>query len=89
MQPLWKELTSGTLQVPVKDFSRGCNYFSYDALEYERPDGNALKSQKEVKSDQWEVIEFPAIMPSGEPVWPEYWKKDELDGVKASLSLGK
>ena len=48
-----------------------------------------LKAQKEPKSDQWEVIEFPAIMPSGDPVWPEYWGKDELDGVKASLSLGK
>ena len=48
-----------------------------------------LKAQKEPKSDQWEVIEFPAIMPSGKPVWPEYWGKEELDGVKASLSLGK
>ena len=51
--------------------------------------GMILKSQKEIKSDKWEIIEFPAIMPSGEPVWPEYWKKEELDGVKASLSLGK
>ena len=48
-----------------------------------------LKSQKELKSDQWEVIEFPAIMPSGKPVWPQYWKLDELESVKASLSLGK
>ena len=51
--------------------------------------GMLLKSQKEIKSDKWEIIEFPAIMPSGEPVWPEYWKKEELDGVKASLSVGK
>jgi predicted phage terminase large subunit-like protein len=28
-------------------------------------------------------------MPSGKPVWPEYWKIDELESVKASLSLGK
>ena len=28
-------------------------------------------------------------MPSGKPVWPEYWKLDELETVKASLSLGK
>jgi len=48
-----------------------------------------LKAQKEPKADQWDVIEFPAIMPSGEPVWPEFWKKDELLGVKASLSIGK
>tara|TARA_R100001015_G_C4552623_1_gene114141 strand:- start:39 stop:821 length:783 start_codon:yes stop_codon:yes gene_type:complete len=40
-------------------------------------------------SDQWEVVEFPAIMPSGEPLWPEFWQKDELLKVKASLSVGK
>ena len=51
--------------------------------------GALLKSQKELKSDKWDIIEFPAIMPSGKPVWPEYWKKDELDSVKASLSIGK
>ena len=51
--------------------------------------GALLKSQKELKSDKWEIIEFPAIMPSGKPVWPGYWNKDELDGVKASLSIGK
>ena len=51
--------------------------------------GKLLNAQKEPKSDQWEVVEFPAIMPSGEPVWPQFWKKDELLGVKASLSIGK
>jgi predicted phage terminase large subunit-like protein len=44
---------------------------------------------KDVMSDQWEVVEFPAIMPSGEPLWPEFWAKDELLKVKASLSVGK
>ena len=51
--------------------------------------GKLLKAQSEPRADQWDVIEFPAIMPSGEPVWPEFWKKDELLGVKASLSIGK
>jgi predicted phage terminase large subunit-like protein len=51
--------------------------------------GMLLKSQKEVKSDQWDIIEFPAILPSGKAVWPEYWGLEELEGVKASLSLGK
>ena len=51
--------------------------------------GMLVKSQKELKSDKWEIIEFPAIMPSGKPVWPEYWKLAELEGVKASLSIGK
>ena len=48
-----------------------------------------INSQKNVKADKWEVIEFPAILPSNKPVWPEYWKKEELEGVKASISIGK
>ena len=51
--------------------------------------GILLKNQSEPKSDQWDIVEFPAIMPSGKPVWPEYWKLEELESVKASLSLGK
>ena len=51
--------------------------------------GALLKAQKELKSDQWEIIEFPAIMPSGDPVWPGYWKLEELESVQASLSVGK
>ena len=51
--------------------------------------GMLLKSQKELKSDKWEIIEFPAILPSNKPVWPQYWKLDELESVKASLSVGK
>ncbi len=51
--------------------------------------GKLLKAQSETRADQWDVIEFPAIMPSGEPVWPEFWNRDELLGVKASLAVGK
>ena len=36
-----------------------------------------IANQKEAKSDQWHVVEFPALMDHG-PVWPEYWSKDEL-----------
>ena len=51
--------------------------------------GRLMHGQKEVKGDQWEVIEFPAIMPSGLPVWPEYWKLDELEKVEATLPIAK
>jgi len=46
-------------------------------------------AQKEPKADQWDVVEFPAILPSGKPVWPEYWDLDQLLGVKASVALPK
>ena len=48
-----------------------------------------LKNQKEVKADQWEVVEFPAIMEDGKPMWPEYWNQDELEKVKATLQVAK
>ena len=51
--------------------------------------GALLKAQGETKSDKWELIEFPAILPSGKPVWPEFWKLEELEGVKSSISLQK
>ena len=51
--------------------------------------GCLIHGQKEVKGDQWELIEFPAIMPSGLPVWPEYWKLDELEKVEATLPIAK
>jgi len=47
-----------------------------------------LKNQKEVKGDQWEVVEFPALMDHG-PVWPEYWGAEELEKVKATLPVAK
>ena len=52
--------------------------------------GRLLTAQSaDMMADQWEVVEFPAIMPSGGPLWPEFWQKEELLKVKASLSLGK
>jgi predicted phage terminase large subunit-like protein len=47
-----------------------------------------IQNQKEPKSDQWHVVEFPALMDHG-PVWPEYWNQEELEKVKASLPVGK
>ena len=48
--------------------------------------GRLIKSQSEPKADKWRVINFPAILPSGNPVWPEYWKLEELEKVKASVT---
>jgi predicted phage terminase large subunit-like protein len=48
-----------------------------------------IKAQKSHNADRWEVIEFPAILPSGNPLWPTFWKLEELLAVKASLSPQK
>ena len=44
---------------------------------------------KDAMSDQWDIIEFPAILPNDNLLWPEFWNKEELLKVKASLSIGK
>lgn len=42
------------------------------------------------KADQWEIIEFPAIMPeSGKPLWPEYWSLEELEATREGLSAAQ
>jgi predicted phage terminase large subunit-like protein len=51
--------------------------------------GSLLRATGDTKADKWELIEFPAILPSGKPVWPEFWKLEELEGVKSSISLQK
>ena len=48
-----------------------------------------LHKQTEMSADKWDVVEFPAIMPSGNPLWPEFWSLDELEGVKASIPIPK
>ena len=40
-------------------------------------------------ADQWEVIELPAILPSGNPLWAEFWKMEELQALKAELPNSK
>lgn len=51
--------------------------------------GQVIKNSEREGVDQWETIEFPAIMPSGNPVWPEFWSKTELEAIKAEIPVGK
>ena len=52
--------------------------------------GNLVKKMGDIKADKWDIIEFPAILEDDDeekrkPIWPQYWKLNELDKVKASL----
>jgi predicted phage terminase large subunit-like protein len=38
-------------------------------------------------AEQWEVVDFPAILPSGKPLWPDFWPIEELLAKKASLDV--
>ena len=52
--------------------------------------GQVLKAAatKETGED-WEVIELPAILPSGKPIWPEYWPEKEILAIKEELPIPK
>ena len=51
--------------------------------------GQVLKAAANRGGEQWEVIEFPAIMPSGKPLWPEFWNLDELEALRVELPNSK
>jgi len=48
-----------------------------------------LKSAAQRGGEEWEVIEFPAILPSGNPLWPEFWPPTELAALKEELPNSK
>jgi len=52
--------------------------------------GSIMKSATQREgADDWEIIELPAIMPSGDPLWPEFWPLDQLEALKAELPVSK
>jgi predicted phage terminase large subunit-like protein len=51
--------------------------------------GQIIKNSEKDGVNDWEVIDFPAILPSGTPLWPAFWKKEELEALKAELPVAK
>ena len=51
--------------------------------------GKILKSSIERDGDEWEVINFPAILPSDAPLWPDFWPLKELLALKEELPVSK
>jgi predicted phage terminase large subunit-like protein len=51
--------------------------------------GQVLKAEAQRGGEGWEVIEFPAILPSGNPLWPEFWPLEELSILKEELPNSK
>ena len=51
------------------------------------------QQMKDPLADQWEIVEFPAILDEHtdheKAIWPEFWKLKEIQRVRASLSVGK
>ena len=42
---------------------------------------------KNEDAEEWEIVEFPAILDDNTPLWPEFWTIEELLAKKASLDV--
>lgn len=51
--------------------------------------GRVLKDAIERGGNEWEVIEFPAELPSGKALWPEFWPWEEMMALKKELPNSK
>jgi len=51
--------------------------------------GSVLKAAALRGGDEWEVIEFPAILPSDKPLWPQFWPVEQLLALKDELPNSK
>jgi len=51
--------------------------------------GQVLKSAMQRSGEEWEVINFPAILPDDQPLWPQFWKLNELLALKNELPNAK
>jgi predicted phage terminase large subunit-like protein len=51
--------------------------------------GQVLKNSAQRSGEDWKVIEFPAILPSGKPLWPQFWPIVELEALKTELPHSK
>ena len=51
--------------------------------------GQVIKAAAQRSGEEWEVIDFPAILPSGKPLWPQFWSLKELSALKEELPNGK
>jgi len=49
--------------------------------------GKLTQAMTDESGDVWDIVELPAILPSGKPVWPEYWNIEELEKTRSSIPV--
>jgi predicted phage terminase large subunit-like protein len=54
--------------------------------------GQLIKQATEdehAEPEEWEVIQLPALLPSGQSLWPAYWPRDEMEQTRATMPVSK
>jgi predicted phage terminase large subunit-like protein len=51
--------------------------------------GQVVKAAAQRDTENWEVIQFPAILDNEEPLWPEFWPLKQLEALRDELPSSK
>jgi predicted phage terminase large subunit-like protein len=83
--PAWEWFQSGPIQRLMPGGAIIVVMTRWSKLDLTGQIVNQMVKNDEV--DDWEVVEFPAILDSGEALWPEFWPVEELLAKKAALDI--
>ena len=48
-----------------------------------------IEADKQRGVENWRVVELPAILPNGLPLWPEFWSLAELEATRDAIDVSK
>lgn len=48
-----------------------------------------LEAAQQRGSETWRVVNLPAVLPSGKPLWPEFWSIEELEATRDAIDVSK
>jgi predicted phage terminase large subunit-like protein len=48
-----------------------------------------LEAAKQRGSETWKTVSLPAVLPSGKPLWPEFWSIEELEATRDAIDVSK
>jgi predicted phage terminase large subunit-like protein len=51
--------------------------------------GQVLEAAKQRGSETWRTVSLPAVLPSGKPLWPEFWSIEELEATRDAIDVSK
>jgi predicted phage terminase large subunit-like protein len=83
--PAWEWFQSGPIQRLMPGGAIIVVMTRWSKLDLTGQIVNQMVKNDEV--DNWEVVEFPAILDNGEALWPEFWPVEELLAKKAALDI--
>jgi predicted phage terminase large subunit-like protein len=51
--------------------------------------GQVVEAATQRGNENWRVVELPAVLPNGKPLWPEFWSIEELEATRDAIDVSK